>query len=180
MKSSSCILILRIVKKELSCTGVVPATEPPMPKLEWVTQEKLCLVSVSVSVCLCACMFRTLFPSGASVYIYLQAFFSFFRWNIKGDIYSFFVTSRRWATGELFFQTAVKGSKCSVTAPRRTGVILLILDRRPSLRWRSQWVNRPRMRLWTIPGFWLDPSKPIYSWCSSFMTYRIGANYDNL
>ena len=34
VKLSSCILILRIVKKELSCTGVVPATEPPMPKLE--------------------------------------------------------------------------------------------------------------------------------------------------
>ena len=33
-QSSSCILILRIVKKELSYTGVVPATEPPMPKLE--------------------------------------------------------------------------------------------------------------------------------------------------
>ena len=52
VKSSSCILILRIVKKELSCTGVVPATEPPMPKLERVTQEKLCLVCVNVSVCL--------------------------------------------------------------------------------------------------------------------------------
>ena len=51
MKSSSCILILRIDKKELSCTGVAPATEPPMPKLEWVTKEKLYLVGVSVSVC---------------------------------------------------------------------------------------------------------------------------------
>ena len=102
VKSSSCILILRIVKKEISCTGVVPATEPPMPKLKWVTQEKLCLVCVSVFVCLY--VFLTPLPSGASVYIYLQAFSSFVRWNIKGDIHSLFVTSRRWAIGELSFQ----------------------------------------------------------------------------
>ena len=102
VKSSSCILILRIVKNELSCTGVVPATEPLMPKLEWVTQEKLCLVCVSVFVCLY--VFLTPLPSGASVYIYLQAFSSFVRWNIKGDIHSLFVTSPRWAIGELSFQ----------------------------------------------------------------------------
>ena len=36
MKSSSYILILRIDKKGLRCTGVAPATEPPMLKLEWV------------------------------------------------------------------------------------------------------------------------------------------------
>ena len=33
-KSSSLILILEIAKEELSCTGVVPATESPMPKSE--------------------------------------------------------------------------------------------------------------------------------------------------
>ena len=63
----------------------------------------------------------------------------------------------RWAV----LSTAVKGNKCSVMAPRWTGVIPLILDRRPLLRWRSQWVNRPPMRLWTILGFWLDPSRII-------------------
>ena len=42
MKSSSLILILEIAKEELSCTGVVPTTESPMPKSEWVSQEKLC------------------------------------------------------------------------------------------------------------------------------------------
>ena len=34
LKSSSLILILEIAKEELSCTGVVPATESPMPKSE--------------------------------------------------------------------------------------------------------------------------------------------------
>ena len=63
---------------------------------------------------MCQCVFvfvcfLTLFPSEASVYIYLQAFFSFVRWNIKGDIHSLFVTSRRWATGELFFQRQQRG-----------------------------------------------------------------------
>ena len=57
-----------------------------------------------VCVFVCLCVFLTLFPSGAPVYIYLQAFFPFVCWNIKGDIHSFFVTSRRWANGELFFQ----------------------------------------------------------------------------
>ena len=107
VKSSSLILILKIVKKELSCTGVVPATESPMSKLEWVSQEKVVL-----GMCQCVCVFvcfLTLFPSEASVYIYLQAFFSFVRWNIKGDIHSLFVTSRRWATGELFFQRQQRG-----------------------------------------------------------------------
>ena len=42
MKSSSLILILEIAKEELSCTGVVPATESPMSKSECVNQEKLC------------------------------------------------------------------------------------------------------------------------------------------
>ena len=62
---------------------------------------------VCVFVCLCVCVFvcfLTPLPSGASVYIYLQAFSSFVRCNIKGDIHSLFVTSRRWATGELSFQ----------------------------------------------------------------------------
>ena len=51
-----------------------------------------------------------------------------------------------------------KGNKCSVTAPRRTGMILLVLGRRPLLGWRSQGVNRPWLWLWTIPVVWLDPS----------------------
>ena len=42
MKSSSLILILEAVKEELSYTGVVPATESPMPKSEGVNKEKLC------------------------------------------------------------------------------------------------------------------------------------------
>ena len=42
MKSSSLILILEIAKDELSYTGVVPATESPMPKSEGVNQKKLC------------------------------------------------------------------------------------------------------------------------------------------
>ena len=42
MKSSSLILILKAVKEELSYTGVVPATESPMPKSEGVNQKKLC------------------------------------------------------------------------------------------------------------------------------------------
>ena len=42
MKSSSLILILEIAKEELSYTGVVPATESPMPKSERVNQKKLC------------------------------------------------------------------------------------------------------------------------------------------
>ena len=42
MKSSSLILILEIAKEELSYTGVVPATESPMPKSECVNQKKLC------------------------------------------------------------------------------------------------------------------------------------------
>ena len=36
MKSSSLVLILEIAKEELSYTGVVPATESPMPKSECV------------------------------------------------------------------------------------------------------------------------------------------------
>ena len=42
MKPSSLILILVIAKEELSYTGVVPATESPMPKSEGVNQKKLC------------------------------------------------------------------------------------------------------------------------------------------
>ena len=42
MKPSSLILILVIAKEELSHTGVVPATESPMPKSEGVNQKKLC------------------------------------------------------------------------------------------------------------------------------------------
>ena len=42
MKSSSLILILETIKEELSYTGVVPATESPMPKSEGVNQKKLC------------------------------------------------------------------------------------------------------------------------------------------
>ena len=42
MKPSSLILILVIAKEELSHTGVVPATESPMPKSEGVNQNKLC------------------------------------------------------------------------------------------------------------------------------------------
>ena len=42
MKSSSLILILELAKEELSYTGVVPATESPMPKSEGVNQKKLC------------------------------------------------------------------------------------------------------------------------------------------
>ena len=42
MKSSSLVLILEIAKEELSYTGVVPATESPMPKSECVNQKKLC------------------------------------------------------------------------------------------------------------------------------------------
>ena len=42
MKSSSLILILEIAKEELSYTGVVSATESPMPKSEGVNQKKLC------------------------------------------------------------------------------------------------------------------------------------------
>ena len=42
MKSSSLLLILEIAKEELSYTGVVPATESPMPKSEGVNQKKLC------------------------------------------------------------------------------------------------------------------------------------------
>ena len=49
------------------------------------------------------------FSSEASVYIYLLAFFSFVRWNIKGDIHSLFVTFRQWANGELFFQRQQRG-----------------------------------------------------------------------
>ena len=41
MKPSSLIPILVIAKKELSHTGVVPATESPMPKSEGVNQNKL-------------------------------------------------------------------------------------------------------------------------------------------
>ena len=41
-ESSSLILILEIAKEELSYTGVVPATESPMPKSECVNQKKLC------------------------------------------------------------------------------------------------------------------------------------------
>ena len=66
MKPSSLILILVIAKEELSHTGVVPATESPMPKSEGVNQKKLCLVCVNVFVC-----FLTFFSSEASVYIYL-------------------------------------------------------------------------------------------------------------
>ena len=51
-----------------------------------------------------------------------------------------------------------KGNKCFVTALRRTGVILLVLGRRPLLGWRSQGVNRPWLWLWTIPVVWLDLS----------------------
>ena len=101
MKSSSYILILRIDKKELCCTGVAPATEPPMPKLEWVIKEKLYLVCVSVSVC-----FLTPFLlRGSRLYIPVCVCAGvLIRWNIKGDIHSLFVTFRRWANGELFFQ----------------------------------------------------------------------------
>ena len=42
MKPSSLIPILVIAKEELSHTGVVPATESPMPKSEGVNQKKLC------------------------------------------------------------------------------------------------------------------------------------------
>ena len=59
-------------------------------------------------MCLCVCVFvcfLTPFSSEASVYIYL----SFVRWGIKGDIHSLFVTYRRWANSELFFQRQQRG-----------------------------------------------------------------------
>ena len=34
MGSSLCVLILKKKQQGLCCTGVAPATEPPMPKLE--------------------------------------------------------------------------------------------------------------------------------------------------
>ena len=34
MGSSLCVLILKKKQQWLCCTGVAPATEPPMPKLE--------------------------------------------------------------------------------------------------------------------------------------------------
>ena len=37
-ESSWCILIMKKDKKGLCCTGVAPATKPPMPKLERVAQ----------------------------------------------------------------------------------------------------------------------------------------------
>ena len=71
MKPSSLILILVIAKEELSYTGVVPATESPMPKSEGVNQKKLFQVCVNVFF-----VFLTPFSSEASVYIHLLAFFS--------------------------------------------------------------------------------------------------------
>ena len=41
-------------------------------------------------------------------------------WNIKGDIYSLFVTFRRWANGELFFQQQ-KGEYMFCNGPEMDG-----------------------------------------------------------
>ena len=38
MGSSLCVLILKKRQQGLCCTGVAPATEPPMPKLEQIAQ----------------------------------------------------------------------------------------------------------------------------------------------
>ena len=59
----------------------------------------------------------------------------FIRWDIDGDIHSFFVTLRRWTDGCPF--NGRKRGKCFVTAQGRTRVTLLVLSRRPSLGWRA-------------------------------------------
>ena len=38
MGSSLCVLILKKKQQGLCCTGVAPATKPPMPKLERIAQ----------------------------------------------------------------------------------------------------------------------------------------------
>ena len=81
-ESSWCILILRKKdNKGLCCTGVAPATEPPMPKLERVAQIRkimlsrckgypVCVLTFSppglllIYTSLCACRRPSLYPLG--------------------------------------------------------------------------------------------------------------------
>ena len=76
------------------------------------TSFSLELLSIYMYICVCV---------GAPLFI---------RWDIDGDIHSFFVMLRRWTNSEL---NGREGGKCFVTARGRTRVTLLVLGRRPSL-----------------------------------------------
>ena len=85
------------------CTGVVPATEPPLPKSEKPTQvDKKILLKRGQSIC---SVILTPSPWGSCLYIHvcMQAPPSI-RWGFDGDIYSPLVTPLRWANGELSSQ----------------------------------------------------------------------------
>ena len=105
MGSSWCILILKKDKKGLCCTGVAPATKPPMPKLERVAQIRKIMLNRCKGYPVCVLTFSP--PGLLFIYTHLCARVGaplFIRWDINGDIHSFFVTLRRWTNGELSFQ----------------------------------------------------------------------------
>ena len=95
----------KMTKKGLCCTGVAPATKPPMPKLERVAQIRKIMLSRCNGYPVC--VFLPFPLRGSCLYTHLRARVGaplFIRWDINGDIHSFFVTLRRWTNGELSFQ----------------------------------------------------------------------------
>ena len=81
-------------KKGLCCTGVAPATEPLMPKLERVAQIRKIMLSRCKGYLVCVLPFPL---RGSCLYTHLRARVGtplFIRWDINGDIHSFFVTLR--------------------------------------------------------------------------------------
>ena len=105
MGSSWCILILKKDKKGQCCTGVAPAIEPPMPNLERVAQIRKIMLNRCKGYPVCVLTFSL--QGLLFIYTHLYARVGaplFIRWDINGDIHSFFVTFQRWTNGELSFQ----------------------------------------------------------------------------
>ena len=84
---------------------MAPATEPPMPKLERVAQIRKIMLSRCNGYPVC--VFLPFPLRGSYLYTHLRARVGaplFIRWDINGDIHSFFATLQRWTNGELSFQ----------------------------------------------------------------------------